>query len=292
MAADILIRPLDATDVQAYHALRARALREHPEAFGRAADEIDPVDAWARRLAAHRHSHLEVIVGAFRDDRLIATVGCFRERWRKLRHIGHIWGVYVAPEHRRGGIARRLMLAAIDHVRGWPDLEFVTLDVTTINTHARALYRTLGFRTVGIKPRGLKHEGRYYDEEQMMIELTPGPASAAGDGRGTEDFYCEEALSGRTPIEVVAENDVVLAFHHTRPFWPVHIVVIPKRHVPSLTNLGDADERTLHAVLEVVRRVAADVTQRHGACRVLTNLGRYQDSKHLHFHVCSGEPLR
>jgi histidine triad (HIT) family protein len=37
-----------------------------------------------------------------------------------------------------------------------------------------------------------------------------------------EDFYCDEALSERTLVEVVAETDEVLAFHHTRPFWPVH----------------------------------------------------------------------
>jgi hypothetical protein len=38
--------------------------------------------------------------------------------------------------------------------------------------------------------------------------------------------------------------------------------------------------------------VAAQVVREHGACRVLTNLGAYQDSKHLHFHVSAGEPLR
>jgi histidine triad (HIT) family protein len=107
-----------------------------------------------------------------------------------------------------------------------------------------------------------------------------------------DDFYCEEALSGRTPVRVVAETDRVLAFHHTRPFWPVHIVVVPKQHVPSLVDLGGHDEELLHEVLAVVRDVAGRVTREHGACRVLTNLGRYQDSKHLHFHVNSGEPLR
>ena len=84
----------------------------------------------------------------------------------------------------------------------------------------------------------------------------------------------------------------MLAFHHTRPFWPVHIVVVPKMHVPSLIDLGEADDAVLHKLLAVVRRIAADVTREHGACRVLTNLGRYQDSKHLHFHVNSGDPLR
>ncbi|MFR9779625.1 HIT family protein [Micromonospora sp. MS34] len=108
----------------------------------------------------------------------------------------------------------------------------------------------------------------------------------------TEDFYCDEALSGRTEVTVVAETEDVLAFEHTRPFWPVHVVVVPKRHVPSLVDLGDADEDLLHRIIEVVRRVAARVERERGACRVLTNLGRYQDSKHLHFHVCSGPPLR
>ena len=105
----------------------------------------------------------------------------------------------------------------------------------------------------------------------------------------SEDFYCDEVLSGKTPIERVPETEDVLAFHHTRPYWPVHIVVIPKVHVPSLTNLGEHSMDLVHKVLAVVREIAAEVEQEHGACRILTNLGTYQDSKHLHFHVASGE---
>ena len=106
----------------------------------------------------------------------------------------------------------------------------------------------------------------------------------------SDDFYCDEVLSGKTPVVVVKETQAALAFHHTRPFWPVHIVVIPKRHVPSLVDLGDAGEEILVELLAVVREVAADVTVEHGAARVLTNLGDYQDSKHLHFHVTHGAP--
>lgn len=105
-----------------------------------------------------------------------------------------------------------------------------------------------------------------------------------------QDFYCEEVLSGKTQVEVVEETEGVLAYHHTRPFWPVHIVVIPKQHVPSLVDLGEAQESLLVELMDVVRRVANDVMREHGAARVLTNLGRYQDSKHLHFHVNSGAP--
>jgi histidine triad (HIT) family protein len=108
----------------------------------------------------------------------------------------------------------------------------------------------------------------------------------------SSDFYCDEVLSGRTPVRVVSETETVLAYHHTAPYWPVHIVVIPKLHVPSLTDLGDADETLLQELLAMVRKVAHGVEQEHGKARVLTNLGDYQDSKHLHFHVNAGDPLR
>lgn len=109
----------------------------------------------------------------------------------------------------------------------------------------------------------------------------------------SDDFYCDEVLSGRTEVRRVLETENVLAFHHTRPFWPVHIVVIPRRHVPSLLALEEgADDALLLELMGAVRRVAAEVVAEHGACRVVTNLGRYQDSKHLHWHVGSGQPLQ
>ncbi|MFJ1742539.1 HIT family protein [Streptomyces microflavus] len=83
----------------------------------------------------------------------------------------------------------------------------------------------------------------------------------------------------------MVETARVLAFHHTNPSYPVHIVVIPKEHVPSLTDLGNADEGLLIEVLSVVREVAAMVEKEHGASTATTNLGLYQESKHLHWHV-------
>ena len=99
------------------------------------------------------------------------------------------------------------------------------------------------------------------------------------------DFYCDTVFSGLVTVEVVAETDEILAFHHTRPSFPVHIVIVPKRHIPSLVNLGEGDEALLGSVIAVVREVAAQIAAEHGKCRVLTNLGQYQDSKHLHFHA-------
>ena len=106
------------------------------------------------------------------------------------------------------------------------------------------------------------------------------------------DFYCEQVLSGRTPVQIVHETENVLAYHHTRPYWETHIVVIPKRHIASLIALEEADQEIFLELFEVIKKIAADVTAERGAARVLTNLGDYQESKHLHFHVNSGNQIR
>lgn len=103
----------------------------------------------------------------------------------------------------------------------------------------------------------------------------------------TEDFYCGEVLSGKTKV-----NKVLEPYHHTRPFWPVHIVAIPKKHISSLITLEEDDNELLLELMGVIKKVAAKVTKESGSCRVLTNLGDYQDSKHLHWHIASGDPLR
>jgi histidine triad (HIT) family protein len=108
----------------------------------------------------------------------------------------------------------------------------------------------------------------------------------------TDDFYCDEVLNGRTPVKRAGETDNVLAFHHTRPFYPVHIVVTPKRHVESLLSLDKDDDNLFLELTGMIRQVAAQIMSEHGACRVITNLGAYQDSKHLHWHVVFGQPLK
>lgn len=108
----------------------------------------------------------------------------------------------------------------------------------------------------------------------------------------TDDFYCDEVLSGKTPVNKVLETENVLAYHHTRPFWKVHIVVIPKKHISSLISLEESDNSLLIEIFGVIKRIASQIVTEHDACRVLTNLGSYQESKHLHWHINTGKQLR
>lgn len=116
-----------------------------------------------------------------------------------------------------------------------------------------------------------------------------GPVEAGDVPYSGTDFYCDVALADTMALDVVHETDTVLAYHHTRPYRPVHIVVIPKQHVGSLTTVTAADEPLVRDLLSVVQRVAAQVEAEHGAAAVLTNLGDYQDSKHLHVHILSDQ---
>jgi histidine triad (HIT) family protein len=104
------------------------------------------------------------------------------------------------------------------------------------------------------------------------------------------DFYCEEVFSGKTKVKAVLETKHVLAYYHTNPYCEVHIVVVPKKHIDSLLTLEDKE--IWDDLLNVLKKVASQVKEEYGACRIITNLGQYQDSKHLHCHVAYGKVIK
>ena len=167
-----VIRPLGPADAPVFREQRIRALREHPDVFGRSPEEVAPVEVLAEQFRQDAGSEEDFILGAFEGGALLGVAGCHRERAIKQRHVATIWGVYVVPERRGTGLGRQLVVEAMARARTWKDLECLWLDVTTVNTGARALYASLGFRGVAIKPRVLKVDGRYYDEELMVLDLT------------------------------------------------------------------------------------------------------------------------
>jgi histidine triad (HIT) family protein len=107
-----------------------------------------------------------------------------------------------------------------------------------------------------------------------------------------EDFYCEEVISGKTPVEKVYETEHSLAFYHTRPYYEVHIIVIPKKHILSFLTVSHDETEILNDVLKVVKMVASKLEKDFGACTISTNIGNYQSNKHLHWHVHFGPRIR
>ena len=168
-----LIRIMGADDAAAYQALRLRGLQESPEAFGSTyAGEVNtPLPQIAERLARGAGGE-DVVFGAWDDEgRLVGVAGMGRGTSLKTRHRAGIWGMYVAPEARGGGVGRALMDALIAHARSLHGLQRLTLGVTTINQPARALYHSVGFVTYGIEPEAYLLDGEYWDSELMTLRL-------------------------------------------------------------------------------------------------------------------------
>ena len=105
------------------------------------------------------------------------------------------------------------------------------------------------------------------------------------------DFYCRQVLSGKTAVRKVMETDNVLAFHHTKPCWPVHIIVIPKVHVDNMVTLFRLRHDLLDEMMDVLSAVIDMVRNENGGCRLTTNFGTLQATKHLHWHVYVSERM-
>ncbi len=104
----------------------------------------------------------------------------------------------------------------------------------------------------------------------------------------TKDFYCDYVLNKKIEVKKEAETDSVLAFHHTKPNWDFHVVLIPKRHVRRLIELEDM------SVISEIFTIARDLIKKYNLhesnYKIITNGGSFQDSEHLHFHLVSGKP--
>lgn len=105
-----------------------------------------------------------------------------------------------------------------------------------------------------------------------------------------KDIYCQQIIPGKLKVDIVFETDLVMAFHHTQPYWEHHVVIIPKAHIDSLANYPN------HPALnkdffEAIRVVTSLFETHYGGCRISSNVGNYQTSKHLHWYVHHGKRL-
>jgi diadenosine tetraphosphate (Ap4A) HIT family hydrolase len=70
------------------------------------------------------------------------------------------------------------------------------------------------------------------------------------------DWYCEDVLLGKLGVKTVYEDDNVLAFHHPRPVAEIHVVVIPKKHVPSILDETALDGDLLSSMVRAIQATA------------------------------------
>ena len=105
-------------------------------------------------------------------------------------------------------------------------------------------------------------------------------------------IFCK-IINKEIPSTIVYEDDEILAFKDIHPVTPIHILVIPKKHITSLAELNKEDEAVVGKIYTVIKEIAKKEGILEKGFRVIVNCGEDggQEVKHLHFHILGGEKL-
>jgi histidine triad (HIT) family protein len=105
-------------------------------------------------------------------------------------------------------------------------------------------------------------------------------------------IFCE-IVAGRIPSRSVVADDRLMAFHDVNPQAPTHVLVIPRRHVTSLLDLGAGDDDLVGAMVRQARDIAKDLGLGERGFRLVLNCGddAGYSVHHIHLHLLGGRPL-
>ena len=108
-----------------------------------------------------------------------------------------------------------------------------------------------------------------------------------------EKTVFKRIIDGEIPAKIVYQDDQCLAFHDISPQAPTHVIVIPKKEIPSLAELSDEDAALVGHLVMTIRKLAEELKLDDGY-RVVVNCGAHagQSVDHLHFHLLGGRPMK
>ena len=105
-----------------------------------------------------------------------------------------------------------------------------------------------------------------------------------------EDCLFCKIIKGEIPSNKVYEDEEILAFKDINPVAPIHILVIPKKHIDSLAHMEKEDEIIVGKIYGVINKIAKEQGFKENGYRVIVNCGKDagQEVMHLHFHLLAG----
>lgn len=105
-------------------------------------------------------------------------------------------------------------------------------------------------------------------------------------------IFCK-IIKGEIPSSKVYEDDEILAFKDINPAAPIHILVIPKKHITSLIDIEESDEKLIGKIYKTINKIAKEQEFDQKGFRVIVNCGEDggQEVGHLHFHLLAGKKL-
>lgn len=108
-----------------------------------------------------------------------------------------------------------------------------------------------------------------------------------------EDTIFNRIVRREVPAQIIYQDDDVTAFRDINPVAPVHVLVVPNRHLPTLNDAREDDERLLGKMMLTVQRLAAQLGVAENGYRVVVNCNRHggQTVHYLHFHLLGGRKM-
>ncbi len=108
-----------------------------------------------------------------------------------------------------------------------------------------------------------------------------------------EDCIFCKIIKGDIPSERVYEDDEIIAIKDINPAAPIHILVIPKKHIPTLLDVNDEDNYLIGKIYKTINKIAKDLEIEENGFRVIANCGKDsgQEVMHIHFHMLAGKKL-
>jgi histidine triad (HIT) family protein len=93
--------------------------------------------------------------------------------------------------------------------------------------------------------------------------------------------------------DILYENEDLLAINDIYPLAPVHVLIIPKKHIRSVTDITEEDESLMGSLLLAAKKLAEDLNIARQGYKLLIRAGEHggQEINHLHLHLIGGAPL-
>lgn len=168
------VRRLAPPDAPLHRELMLEAYALSAEAFTSsvAEREVLPLRWWADRMV-DAPTASELVFGAFVGEELVGAAGLSIEQRERTRHKATLFGMYVRPANRRGGIGELLVRRVLGHVRESGRVKVVQLTVSEMNAGAIDLYARCGFASYGTEPMAVKVGERYIAKIHMWHRVIP-----------------------------------------------------------------------------------------------------------------------
>jgi len=106
-------------------------------------------------------------------------------------------------------------------------------------------------------------------------------------------LFCK-IIKKEIPAEIVFENEDIIAFKDIHPIAPVHILIIPKKHIRTIDDLTESDTLITGRLIMVAQKIARDLKTSEGGYKLLFRVKKDggQEVDHVHLHLIGGTKLR